>query len=412
MKNASLHCTKGALSLAAGLMVGALWAAPAKKAAPAKPAATKPVTKPVTKSGAAQSFQTQPRDFLIYTAQVDGKAQPRFVVRADYLKYPANLSFRKFIPQGAPRTPEELYAQYVRLNRQTEAPFAKRRALYESKLRAITEEELQAFAPHEDFAGYREINLNNRFDVGSISLLSADLIPEYGDVQLLESSILSRQNDARSFLTEDLLPGSDASTAALVLARDKALSNQPPTDWKLPYKVQLPSPEASDAANLHPLYIFFDGQALNMPIEKAANDAANPILLFTHKVFQTYRIGTQKQWLDLWTPSDVKDFWLKASVAHYKLEREKFNSEQWRILFVMDLGNNAIVFLTDGDGGDDQTSIDTLFLVKRDADYKLTIGGSWIGDADTVNASLDVIVHSEKFTEALQEIAKQFAPQK
>ena len=396
-----------------------------KAAAPAK-AANNPT-----------SVQIQTRDFLIYASQIDGKAQPRFVVRADYLKYPANLSFRKFIPQGAPHTPEENTAAYLQFWGNKKAVYAEFRSLWESKLHKTSEKDLRELfqSVRGPFPQMQDVIFKDRFDVGSLSFLAGDIEYAPKAIKILPQTYsTTKQVGNRSYSAEHSIFDVNEVTYAFGMASNEALSNHPATDWKLPYKVQLPSPEPGDPLELHPLYVLFEGKPLHWEIDDAKNDqqADTAILKFALQAFKTYRTGTQKQWLELWTDTDVKKHWnevIKTKPqdprldSDYKLEKDKFSSDaigDWRVFFVMDLGKNAIVFFEDRRElnleedlqplGGSTSEIEMMYLLKKGADYRLTIGQELPNGTETLSGYLKLILESEPFMAFLKDIAKQTLP--
>ena len=295
-------------------------------------------------------LQTQTRDFLLYATQHDGEQQPKLVVRADYLAYPSEPSYQNFLPAGVPKTPEAVLALRNKIKLAPEKLLDAFKTLYTPQEQIPAENGDDKFTDfflreRADAAKHDDLTLRHRYDVGDVSYLFGSS-KAFFPVQVLP--VLRRDNRAYA-ANYQLARELGSANNVIRLMENEASENVAPRDWPLPYRLQLRT-KTGAASDEHPLWIFFDGKPLDLPVEQAAKNPDDAILNFTQQVVQTYRTGSDQEWLDLWTAADARDFWQKAikeNPSYYQREREKFADKggTYYVYFVMDLGKYASVFI-------------------------------------------------------------------
>ena len=365
----------------------------------------------VATASEAQNFQTQPHDFIIYAAQENGQQKPKFVVRADYLKYPQGLSYQNFVPQDTPKTPEEALALTKHLLRTPTSQFENFKDLFEKDLTDSKVKNLEnVFAAlKKNPAGIRDETFYERYDVGSLSYLTTNVIynPDSPFAKALPHAyLITRQAKERAFVENKSVLDFNVVNFTISLSDTDSLSNQPATDWKLPYKLQIPSLIEQDPPDLHPLFILFNGKPANVPLKELKADDPDPILSAFYQLRHIELEGTEKEWLALWTDSDAEKI-MDKDPARFRNVRHRFNHDYLRVFFVMDLGSVAAVFVEDRWTDEDQAEIKMFKFFKKDNNYLLTNGVDLPNGKSTFPGNLQGVLASKTFETFLRGIAKQ-----
>ena len=316
---------------------------------------------------------------------------------------------------NAAEEPEVVLAQYLQILQQPDPDLKKAMNLHNSS-DDIKRAAQDVSNDHDVLVTVRDVKFNRRYDIGNYTFISA--LYEEPDGKLLPSAFYAVHKSQVGYRVT--LQGIDPlePSVGLFFYNDYNLYNlgllwnrAPQPIYK--YSFNFPSPFPSDDPHLHPLTIFFNGRPSDIPINPQAG-TPGPISTFVKQVVQTYRTGTRQQWLNLWTSEDVKETWGKPDGAYsnssgaltgYSQERSRFNGANVALVFTIDFGPNAVVFLADE--SKPSAPLSYLLLWKGSSQqYHLTIGVTLKSGEDTFSGNISDLFTSSPFKDYVKSIVQ------
>ena len=258
--------------------------------------------------------------------------------------------------------------------------------------------------------GIVDLRLKLRYDVGAFTLLEGTYIDTQGKSFPTAYYGIHASPDGYYITTTGTSP---ADTAGVLFFETGWNFYNLGPHWndapkpKYQYSFNLLGPFPAKDARLHPATILFNGKPSRLLID-SETVATDPITAFVKHAVQVYRSGTQSQWLDLWTPTDLKKEWDLSDIyeaGDYLRERPRFNGVKLEQIFTIDFGPSAVVFFADADKP--SAPLTYLLLWKEGAsDYRLTTGVKLDSGADTFDENLKQFFRSSELQDYLRSITE------